>query len=54
MAKLGDLGWSVSYQSQNLRETHCGTPLYLAPELLVEKCEYTHSVDIWSLGVLSY
>lgn len=30
-----------------------GTPLYMAPELVQEQ-PYTHSVDLWSLGVILY
>ena len=32
----------------------CGTTIdYFAPEM-VQKNEYDHSVDIWSIGVLTY
>ena len=33
--------------------TFCGTPDYVSPEMK-DVGEYTFSVDIWSLGVLSY
>ena len=33
--------------------TLCGTPEYVAPEIILCKC-YDSSVDIWSLGVLIY
>ena len=29
----------------------CGTPLWLAPEML-RKCEYTTKVDIYSFGII--
>ena len=29
--KLGDFGWSVYNMNKALRNTQCGTPLYLAP-----------------------
>ena len=29
--KLGDFGWSVYNNNKSLRDTKCGTPLYLAP-----------------------
>lgn len=38
---------------ENLRQTICGTPLYLAPEMVQGK-DYTSKVDIWSAGVLLY
>lgn len=31
----------------------CGTPSYLAPEILLNKA-YGKPVDIWALGVLIY
>ena len=31
----------------------CGTPLYMAPQLL-ERREYSAKSDIWSIGILAY
>ncbi|XP_043937988.1 serine/threonine-protein kinase H1 [Protopterus annectens] len=36
-----------------MMKTTCGTPEYIAPEVLVRKA-YTNSVDMWALGVVSY
>ena len=36
-------------------ETHCGSPLYAAPELLRNTAAYDATkVDVWSLGVVLY
>ena len=51
--KLGDFGWSVYFGNQAMRNTQCGTPLYLAPELVGHQ-EYNEAVDIWAIGILAY
>ena len=53
-AKLTDFGWST-YLNKNhqKRMTMCGTPIYLAPEL-VNNIGHDHRVDIWCIGVLMF
>ena len=52
-AKLTDFGWS-NYLNNNIkRTTMCGTPVYLAPEL-VNSTGHDHRVDIWCIGVLMF
>jgi hypothetical protein len=53
--KLADFGVSKSMSDTNL-QTFCGTPVYIAPEILLGKqgATYDHKVDIWSLGVILY
>lgn len=36
-----------------MRETFCGTPLYVSPELLKRK-NYNNKIDVWSVGILTY
>lgn len=50
-AKIADFGWSCRVAS-NLT-TECGTPAYLAPEM-VAKESYNKQVDVWALGILLY
>jgi serine/threonine protein kinase len=50
--KIADFGWSVHAPNAK-RKTMCGTLDYLPPEM-VEGREHDNTVDIWSLGVLTY
>ena len=36
-----------------MRNTLCGTPIYLAPEIR-KKQLYDYTVDVWSTGILAY
>ena len=50
---LTDFGLSKPLGDSDRTETMCGTPGYLAPEILSGR-PYTTSVDYWSLGVLMF
>ena len=52
-AKITDFGWSNYLKSNSKRTTMCGTPVYLAPEL-VNNTGHDHRVDIWCIGVLMF
>jgi serine/threonine protein kinase len=49
--KVCDYGWSITTNKK--RKTLCGTPEFLAPEM-VQDVLYDQKVDVWSLGVLCF
>jgi len=50
--KIADFGLSKDFGQEQL-QTSCGTPDYVAPEVLLGE-PYDMAVDIWSIGVISY
>ena len=56
LIKVTDFGLSKFFDSASVMKTFCGTPNYLAPEVLISKGEsyYTNKIDNWSLGVILY
>ncbi len=52
--KLADLGFAkISAGVNSLMTTPCGTPGYVAPEVISQK-PYTAACDVWSMGVIIY
>lgn len=51
--KLVDFGLSESLNKKNFLYKRCGTPGYVAPEILEDK-QYTAKCDVFSVGVLLY
>lgn len=56
LLKVSDFGLSKFVQKDSVMRTLCGTPLYVAPEVLLTggRGSYTRKVDIWSLGVVLF
>ena len=51
--KVADFGFSRYLPKTSLAETLCGSPLYMAPEIL--RCQqYGPEVDLWSVGTVLY
>lgn len=51
--KLADFGFARSLPSTSLAETLCGSPLYMAPEILRYE-KYDAKADLWSVGTVLY
>ena len=51
--KLADFGFARSLPTTSLAETLCGSPLYMAPEILRYE-KYDARVDLWSIGTVLY
>ncbi|XP_055642459.1 ovarian-specific serine/threonine-protein kinase Lok isoform X2 [Toxorhynchites rutilus septentrionalis] len=56
LLKVSDFGLSKFVNKGSILRTLCGTPQYVAPEILIKSgCgSYTPKVDIWSLGVVLF
>uniref|UniRef100_A0A7S2ZV04 Calmodulin n=4 Tax=Rhodosorus marinus TaxID=101924 RepID=A0A7S2ZV04_9RHOD len=50
--KATDFGLATFYKQGNKLDLPCGTPLYIAPEVL--RKFYDEKCDIWSTGVITY
>jgi len=51
--KLTDFGFSKQLEPGEKSWTFCGTPEYVAPEIITNK-SHDHRADIWSVGILMY
>jgi len=53
MLKLADFGFAQYLSADDQNSTMRGSPLYMAPEILLKK-KYDARVDLWSVGVIMY
>lgn len=51
---IADFGLSKTFDGGQSLETSCGTPDYVAPEVITAEGSYDKSVDMWSCGVITY
>ncbi|KAI9116031.1 hypothetical protein K1719_012961 [Acacia pycnantha] len=51
--KIADFGFARSLQPRGLAETLCGSPLYMAPEIM-QLQKYDYKADLWSVGVILF
>ena len=56
LIKVTDFGLSKFVDAGSIMKTFCGTPTYLAPEILetAGTGAYTKAIDVWSLGVILF
>lgn len=53
--KIGDFGLATKLSFNGERKkTKCGTPNYIAPQILDDSKTHSYEVDIWSTGVIAY
>ncbi|KAF9111722.1 Cell cycle serine/threonine-protein kinase cdc5/MSD2 [Mortierella sp. AM989] len=53
--RIGDFGLATLIVSDERKKTICGTPNYIAPEILFDTDNgHSFEVDIWSIGVIMY
>ncbi|KAL9643285.1 hypothetical protein ABK040_014741 [Willaertia magna] len=51
--KIADFGFAREIKENDLAQTLCGTPLYMAPEILASR-RYDSKADLWSVGAILY
>lgn len=51
--KIADFGFARALQPQRMAETLCGSPLYMAPEILHHH-KYDAKADLWSIGAVLF
>ncbi|PIM98854.1 Serine/threonine-protein kinase involved in autophagy [Handroanthus impetiginosus] len=51
--KIADFGFARSLQPAVLAETLCGSPLFMAPEIMTLQ-KYDSKADLWSVGVILF
>ncbi|EIW77784.1 kinase-like protein, partial [Coniophora puteana RWD-64-598 SS2] len=54
--KVADFGLARIVDSETYMQTMCGTPSYLAPDVVTQKNSegYNHLIDAWSVGVIVF
>lgn len=51
--KISDFGFARYFDKDILIQTICGSPMYMAPEIMKNK-KYDYKSDLWSIGVIFY
>lgn len=53
LLKITDFGLARFIANNEVMMTQCGTPGYVAPEIIEGK-GYNEAIDFWSIGVILY
>ena len=53
LLKIADFGFARHLPTMTMAETLCGSPLYMAPEILAYE-KYDAKADLWSVGAVLY
>ena len=51
--KITDFGFARYINSNMIIQTLCGSPMYMAPEIMKYK-KYNDKSDLWSVGIVLY
>ena len=51
--KISDFGFAKVISDNDLSKTLCGSPIYMAPEIMQHK-PYNNKTDIWSIGIIIF
>ena len=51
--KLADFGFAKEMENESMSDTLCGTPMYMAPEIVFSK-KYLVNSDLWSVGIILF
>ena len=51
--KITDFGFARYFDNDLLIQTICGSPLYMAPEIMKNQ-KYDYKSDLWSVGIIFY
>lgn len=52
--KIADFGFSKTLSESSRCGTFCGTPLYMAPQIITDDINYSYKADIWSFGIMYF
>jgi len=51
--KITDFGFATYYNKDSIINTLCGSPMYMAPEIITRN-GYDYKSDLWSVGIILY